>query len=325
MKNLLPLLVILTLLGCGEGNAQEFSYENLNFDAKSSVSKAMYKYKNLALYPIYAKEAMKKATKNFSNYVSFDNAIKENKIKVKETSISGTVNNLVIDNNSSDTVFLMAGEVVRGGKQDRTLGEDLVLLPNTKNNDIKAFCVEHGRWTTNSNTEMSANQSTYAFTVKGKTANMKMRKAVDVDKNQSKVWDEVAKTNSNLGLSSSTGAYTAADDDSSYSKNEKEYVDFFKFLKSEKNIVGVVVVTGDKVLGSDIFATESLFKNAFDNLLVSYVNEAISDGKPVNIKDEVVQVYMDKVLKDKASQEKMVKDNGKLFKSGEKNLHLTTY
>jgi hypothetical protein len=205
------------------------------------------------------------------------------------------------------------------------LGEDLVLLPNTKDNNIKAFCVEHGRWTTNANTEMQTTQGTYAFSTKGKTANMKMRKAVDVDKNQSKVWDEVAKTNSKLGLSTETGAYTVADDDSTYAQKEREYINYFSALKSEKNIVGVVVVTGDRVLGSDIFATENLFKNAFDNLLVSYVNEAISDGKPVNINEKVVQAYMDKVLKDKASQEKMVKENGKFFKSNEKNLHLSTY
>ena len=61
--------------------------------------------------------------------------------------VSGRVNKLIANNVSSDTIFIMAGEVVKGGKQDRVIAQDVVIAPGEKI-DLNAFCVEKNRWVT---------------------------------------------------------------------------------------------------------------------------------------------------------------------------------
>ena len=39
------------------------------------------------------------------------------------------------------------GEILVGGQQDRTLADELIVPPKTKQMPLDVFCVEHGRWT----------------------------------------------------------------------------------------------------------------------------------------------------------------------------------
>ena len=95
----------------------------------------------------------------------------------------------------------MAGEVIQGGKQDRVLGEDVVLPPNSGKVKVPVFCVEQGRWSA----RRDGNNFNGYYSVSGQA----VRKAVEVDKNQSKVWDKVADANTKNNVATSTGAYTA--------------------------------------------------------------------------------------------------------------------
>ena len=60
---------------------------------------------------------------------------------------TGQVNELAIENVSPDrAVFVQAGDIVKGGRQDRVFSQDLVLKPRSGRVPIDAFCVESGRW-----------------------------------------------------------------------------------------------------------------------------------------------------------------------------------
>jgi hypothetical protein len=96
-------------------------------------------------------------------------------------------------------------------------------------------------------------------------------------------------------------------------------------LQSTKDIIGVIVVSGGKVMGCEIFATEQLFRDASANLLKSYIHEAVTNGKPVNIAGSTVKRYMDDLLVNQQDQEKKVNAKGKMFSAEGKKLHLTTY
>src|SRR5262249_37671653 len=56
------------------------------------------------------------------------------------------VNQLVVVNHSNKALYLMPGEIIIGGSQDRTIGQELVIAPDNKPVAIDVFCVEHGRW-----------------------------------------------------------------------------------------------------------------------------------------------------------------------------------
>ncbi|HXE86768.1 MAG TPA: DUF6569 family protein, partial [Hyphomicrobiaceae bacterium] len=64
-------------------------------------------------------------------------------VQVAET---GQVNELKIENTGAEEVFIQAGDMVKGGRQDRVLTVSLLLPPRSGMIPIASFCVEPGRW-----------------------------------------------------------------------------------------------------------------------------------------------------------------------------------
>src|SRR5262249_5531978 len=53
---------------------------------------------------------------------------------------------LVVENLSPDVeVYIQAGDIVKGGRQDRVLSYDLIVPPRSGKVPLAAFCVEAGR------------------------------------------------------------------------------------------------------------------------------------------------------------------------------------
>jgi len=71
------------------------------------------------------------------------------------------VNTLVLVNNSSRPLLLLAGEIVTGGKQDRVIGKDRIIPPQSDPIDLGVFCVEPGRWVATSD-HFNTSEATYA-------------------------------------------------------------------------------------------------------------------------------------------------------------------
>ena len=57
------------------------------------------------------------------------------------------VNTLVLVNNSTKPLLLLAGEIVTGGKQDRVIAKDRIVPAGSDPIDLGVFCIEPGRWT----------------------------------------------------------------------------------------------------------------------------------------------------------------------------------
>ncbi len=75
--------------------------------------------------------------------LTLEEALASGAAQVRETS---DVNSLEIENLGDTPVFVQAGDIVKGGKQDRTLMVSLLLPPKSGRVPIASFCVEHGRW-----------------------------------------------------------------------------------------------------------------------------------------------------------------------------------
>ena len=95
-------------------------------------------HENLAVYFIHGKSAPGKVP------LTLEEAMAKGVVKVRETS---NVNQLEIENLGLDEVFVQSGDIVKGGKQDRSLMVSLVLPPKSGSIPIASFCVEQGRWT----------------------------------------------------------------------------------------------------------------------------------------------------------------------------------
>ena len=84
-------------------------------------------------------------------------------------------------------------------------------------------------------------------------------------------------------------------------------------------------MSGDRILGCDIYAGTNLFYGQLEALLPGYIEEAISYGKSVTITNEKVKSYLDQILTDETSQKEYLKKNGKIYRYKEKVIHITGY
>ena len=246
-------------------------------------------------------------------------ALAKGKVIITEQLGNAQVNTLTIENISNDTIMIMSGEVITGGKQNRIIGKDLVLIPHSGKIDLSVYCVEAGRW---ENVSTGTNNFSGYFNV----GSMSLRKTVDKSANQSAVWSKVDALNVANSTSSTTKTYTAINQSTDFTNKLKSYTDFFKSkFTNEKDVIGVIVVSGNKVLGCDMFATADLFKKNFENLLASYATEAIISGSAVTVNAETVKKYMDKLLSDEASQSSTIKEKGKVFVNEGKKMRVSSY
>ncbi len=311
----------------------QYNSQNLTIKQDQTVQ---FTYKNLRLYPIYANQVFLDVNKGLGKYTPLQLALEQKKVVVTETGgtasnvqrsvnqsqqsagSGATVNTLFIENISSDTIMIMAGEVVRGGQQDRMLAVDMILPPNSGKKDISVFCVEHGRWTS----------STPGNTFNGysKVSCNSVRKQAVVDKSQQGVWSEVADVTGKNGATTGTGTYTALDTSTKYNEELKGYIEFFKAaMQTQGNVIGVVACTGDSVIGCDLFATPEMFAMYFDNLLNSYAADAISNGTTAKTEFATVQNFLDKFLTDESQQEAVVEKKGSILKSNGKKVHMSKF
>src|SRR3989338_1122490 len=324
-------------------SAQEYNHRNVKIlelseqnDAKIANPEnfvTRYSLNNLRLYPIIASETFRETTRDMGKFTLFRSAIESNKMVITETGaqpgegeqvqasfqdVSGTVNTLFAKNNSNDTIFIMAGEVVKGGKQDRVIGQDVVLVPGQEVN-LSAFCIESSRWTTK---EGNGGKFTGYYNV----SSMDIRKTVTTEKNQSMVWQKVDEHTAANGASSETHTYTNLENSEEYQKSVQEYMEMFKdAFKDDDRVIGVIAVTGDQVMGLDIFATHDLFITSFPNLLHSYAGNAITNGAPVTIGNQEVYYYLDQLLASQEGQNERINDNGSVYEYKNKKLHISYY
>ena len=123
-----------------------------------------------------------------------DEAMPKKLVRIHEVD-GGDVNNLRLTNRSDQPLFLLAGEVIIGGKQDRIIGSNTIVPPK-KTQDVPVFCVEHGRW----------DNSSKEFTTANALAHGRLRGRANFD-TQSDVWQEVAAKNEQRNTKSKSDTY----------------------------------------------------------------------------------------------------------------------
>jgi hypothetical protein len=298
-------------------------YNNKNLSMISEKESNAFTYGNMRIYPIRANQNFTAVHKNIGNYIPLKKALANKKVKITEKNSStetAEVNTLEIQNLSGDSVIILGGEVIQGGKQDRMIASDVILPPFSKKIKLDVFCVEHGRWSAK-----TSGSSAYHFNTTAPAASQSVRKAGVINKNQTYVWDEVSTVTKKNECTSSTGSYNALNSDSIYNSKIKQYKNFFiSRLKNDSTIIGMAVVTGKKILGCELFASHKMLEMHSSDLISSYATETITNGAAVTIPYVSVKNYVDKLLNE-AEQDKVIKSNGTELKSNGRKLHIATY
>jgi hypothetical protein len=235
-----------------------------------------FTHRNLALYLVKGKDVIRK-----TKFVTLEQALKDEKVTVGET---GNVRNLVISSKyDEEYVFIQAGDIVKGGKQDRTLSTDLIVPPSAKKIPLQSFCVESGRWRARGTENvdkfsMSSNQ----------VASRDLRVASRYSRSQQEVWDNAAKLQEKLSgnvgksvrspVSSSSLELTLGNKD--VRKHAEKYVNALRdIIKGRKHIIGFVFAINGQLNTAEVYGSEDLFRQLWSKMLRTAAVEAFAELK----------------------------------------------
>lgn len=231
-----------------------------------------YTHSNLSIYLVHSQER----TGGERVYVTLDEAMEHRLVVVYETS---DVNTLLIANVSKEEVYIQSGDIVKGGKQDRVIKEDMILQSMSGKVPIQVFCVEHGRWT------QRGGESAGQFgSSKQAISGNQMKMAVRADGNQSAVWDKVAQAQARLSKNLASPVQSAESATSFQltleSEKLRESAKAYEAAMSPvvdryKDAVGYVVAVNGKVTSADVYANHALFRKLWPKLIASAAVEAL--------------------------------------------------
>ena len=274
-----------------------------------------WEYKSLQFIPIRPKDGDGKPGPRL---ISLSRAIQSGKASVSERGSASTENVhwLRINNHSDESIFVASGETFTGGRQDRMVTKDTILSPTGRAQYIPVMCIEEGRW---SDKERKLQYDNYA--------NTQLRKVLDKTKNQMLIWKEIFTQLSASAFSSPTFAYAALKQNKEYQALDKEYMDWFreKIRKSDSTMCGFICVSGNKVIGTEIFSDRDLFFDELEPLMHGYITEAVMQGRTPMLVKEEIKVFMDKILTNETLQAEYCKTNGKIFRAQGKVMHVAAY
>jgi hypothetical protein len=221
-------------------------------------------YKNMLVFPI--RYEGKQAP---GNWETMDKAVQSGHLKILEEA-QAQVSEVQMENVSDATVFLMSGEIIKGGRQTRVIRQDTVIEAKQKTT-VPVFCVEPHRWTGKREFEGSRN-----------LVPASLRDAIQSGAGQAEVWQRAAEQSDALRAPNATGNL---DESLNSEKAQKHFDEAHKALGhfSPPETVGIAIAdarTGH-VIGLEVFGRRDLFENLQDKLVEGYaVDLVLTAGDP---------------------------------------------
>lgn len=204
----------------------------------------------------------------FQKYTLLESGLQAKTLQIRELrghSGDAQVNAVEVRNTGNYPAYLLGGEMILGGKQDRIIEQDTVIPNDNKWTQVSVFCVEHGRWQ-GQRMEFEAGKA---------LAHVGLQRAA-LSGDQSKVWAEVASKNTQQGTQSSTGTYRRTIQNGKVRAKIAPYRDQLShLLPSEANAAGLIMAINGRIEVADLFGNPVLFADVRDKLLSSYILEAL--------------------------------------------------
>jgi len=194
--------------------------------------------------------------------LTLDEALNRDMLLIRETG-GGEVPRVRVRNDATRPVFLMAGEIIVGGKQNRIIRNDILLPARSDFVEVPVYCGEQDRWS----------DDDAAFKSGGLSAPSLRKMAADVAP-QGHIWREIEGQLGRAELRSSTRNYQQIYEDAGTRRRLDECVsDFRGFCRGDT--VGCVAVSRGRIIGCDIFTDRGLFARLWDKICRSYAAEEI--------------------------------------------------
>jgi hypothetical protein len=235
-----------------------------------------FTHENLSIFLLLGDDAL-----DGRRFIPLEEALVRKCVTVHET---GQVGELTVENLSdSFDVYIQAGDVVKGGRQDRTIGVDLVVPAKSGRVPVPSFCVEHGRWHRRGGENSACFMSSSAS-----LSSKKLRLAAKLRKNQQQVWDSVCELQGEL--SSSVGksvscwmsptSYQLSVEDKDLQARKSTYRAALAGIPDELlGAVGFAFVINGEINTADCYGSRHLFRKLWHKLLDAAIIEAIAEDR----------------------------------------------
>jgi len=298
------LLGLLLLAGCGSSNRDEGDLV-ARLDDHHTLSAALA-LGNLTVWPVWTDRPL-----DVGEFLTLDEALEKGVAEVREVGgappAQGTqapaqaqgsndraqqvlnqtlddggavVNTLVIENRGDLPILVCAGTVVKGGKQDRQIGQDIVLKGKTTT-PVDAFCVEQGRW----QAQREGQDTGGKFQVLDGMATAKVRMKGQYENDQGGVWHEVAQAKPVLlaaaPVDASTSSFAVAFDANAGREELLRYEqEILAHLRAADGAVGFAYAINGKPVAVRTFAHPRLLRKHLDDFARGMATEALLAPAP---------------------------------------------
>ena len=233
-----------------------------------------YQHENLTIFLVHGPDQSKSRM-----FTPLEDAMARKVVIVHETA---EVNELAIENvSTTEEVFVQAGDIVKGGQQDRVLSVDLILPAKSGKVPVSAFCVENGRW---SQRGMEPSGS-FGYT-DSMVATRDLKLATKAAPNQARVWDEVRTAQEKLsegvsgdvrGRASRTSLQLTLEH-GLVKESAAPYVDKLSSIVNGSNdVIGFVFAINNELNSAEVYSSTSLFKRFWSRLLKTAAIEAVAE------------------------------------------------
>lgn len=239
-----------------------------------------FTHRNLQVFLVHGQTQLDE-----QHYATLSEALAKGWVVVRET---GNVQELTIENLSKKAkVFLNAGDIVKGGQQDRTVRDDLILPPQSGRVPLATFCVEHGRWT------RRGEENASAFSANSKVlSSRKLKMAARYGLSQGEVWAGVAEQQTKLNDNVSRLAGKPVETRSGASASSlqltlenkelegirRQYLEELNpILNGKTDVIGFVYAINGEINSAEVYNDRNLFRALWPKLVESAVTEAITE------------------------------------------------
>jgi hypothetical protein len=209
-------------------------------------------------------------------YITLDEALPRG-LRITETSASGSVPELFVENPIDSAVLLYDGEELVGAKQNRILNVSVLVGAGAKL-PIPVSCVEQGRWSRMSDRFSAAPHISHSHLrrLKAETlAATPLARGVA----QGQVWDEVREKQSRMGVRSETGANR-----DTFEAHANRLRALEEAFKPDPGQCGAVLALGDD-LCLDAVSRPDAFALLWPKLRAGYLLDALErlDGRATSV------------------------------------------